>query len=340
MHLHTFIKALPKAEMHLHLEGIVPWHLARRHAATPPTATRPPWHDPHYRFADFDAFRQVMQAGRRYLQQAAPHYSQVAATYFHHLLDQNVRYVELTFGMGRLLQHHDPAAVVAAIHAAVPPGLYVRLIAGINRRSDPDVATAEAQAILSTPGIVGIDLQGDERINTPCAFMDLFRAAKQQGYLLRAHAGELTGASTISATLDCLGVTRIEHGVTACQDPALRERLRHDPTITLDMCPTSNLKLGVVANRAAHPIADFLRSGIRVTCSTDDPAVFGVSLSDELQHLVLTHACTAQELALLQVHAFRAALLPQPVRDTFIADIHTLVDRFAASVSPAPPHRV
>jgi adenine deaminase len=332
MDLTRFIAALPKAETHDHLEGTVDWATSRPYAAPDQTFETPPWIDAAYRFADFVDFGNAIRPAVKYMQRSPATYGSVAAAYFAQLVAQNVRYVEVSIGMGLALLNgkNDPAQVVAAIREAAPSGLHVRVIAGINRRYVHPLDSDEVRAILDTPGIDGIDLQSDERISGACMFLDIYRAAEERGYLLRAHAGELMGPAAVKETLDCLHVTRIEHGVTALEDDDLMTRLIDDPTVTLDMCPTSNVKLGVVESLAAHPIGEFLRRGVKVTCSTDDPAVFGISLTDELQNLVTHQHFTAHELATLQINAFQSALLPDDVKVSLIAEVQALVKGFEA----------
>ena len=329
--LDAFIDALPKAETHIHIEGTVPWSIARHYATD---ATEPDWLHPDFRFTDFDQFGSAMMLGVLHLQHdSLRHYADVAAACFRHLAAQNVRYVEVTLGMGPILRGDaaDPAEVVAAVHAAAPAGMHVRVIGGVNRRFVHPLDGPEARAVLDTPGIVGIDLQSDERANGPCAFTDLYDAARERGYLLRAHAGELSGPQIIADTLDCLGVSRIMHGTTAIHDEALVVRLAADPTITLDMCPTSNVRLRVVDSLESHPIGELLRRGVQVTCSTDDPAIFDITLTDELRQLVTHQSFTARELAALQINAFRAALLPEAERQSLIAEVEALVTQFEAA---------
>lgn len=337
MDLNGFIDRLPKAEMHLHLEGTVPWSTAQPYTAPEQAYETPPWIQADHRFADFKDFSTAMRPCITYLQSSVEHYGSAAAAYFAHLIAQNVRYVEVSIGMGLVLLNgkNDPAEVVAAIRAAAPLGLHVRVIGGINRRYVHSLHSEETRAILETPGIDGIDLQSDERISGPCMFLDIYRAAEERGYLLRAHAGELAGPAAIRETLNCLHVTRIEHGVTAIQDEELIERLVNNPTITLDMCPTSNVKLCVVESLATHPIGELLRRGVKVTCSTDDPGVLGVSLTDELRNLVVYQNFTAHELAALQINAFRAARLPDDIRDSLISEVQALTDRFVAEAESA-----
>lgn len=325
--MEEFIQRLPKAEMHLHLEGTIPWEITHPYSPWQLQGEAPPWLHPDYRFADFNDFGEIMRPGINYMRASAEMYGKVAHDYFQQLIAQNVRYVEVSIGMGLVVLSGglNPTEVVASIYAAAPPGLHVRVIAGVNRRFAHPLDGAEAQAIIHTPGVVGIDLHSDERENGPKNFAALYQAASERGYLLRAHAGELTGAQTIWDTIQYLNVTRIEHGTTAIEDDSLILWLAQNPHITLDMCPTSNVKLGVVKSYADHPIKKLMQRGVSVTCSTDDPAIFNTTLTDELHYLVQHLDFTRQELATLQINAFKAALLPDDVRQALIDEVMTLI---------------
>jgi adenosine deaminase len=152
----------------------------------------------------------------------------------------------------------------------------------------------------------------------------VFAAARDKGLITKAHAGELVGPRSIARALDLLGVRRIEHGVRAIEDAALVERLARE-AITLDMCPWSNVKLGVVPDFAGHPLGRLHARGVPVTVSTDDPTVFGRSLTEELAAVLQGGAVTPADVARMQANAFRVAALPAEVRDAVLGEIDALV---------------
>ena len=139
--------------------------------------------------------------------------------------------------------------------------------------------------MLSAPGLDGLSLHGDEATQHTDAFVDAFAEARRRGLQTKAHAGELMGAASVATALDLLGVTPIEHGVRAAEDDALVERLAAE-AVTLDVCPWSNVRLKVVRDLARHPIRRLHERGVRLTINTDDPTVFGRTLSEELASLV------------------------------------------------------
>ena len=324
MNIAEFIQVLPKAELHLHLEGAAPWAMVRaRSDDTLPDA--PIWWDDDFKFDDFLQFTEAIALCYRHILTSSKAYQQVARAVFQRLAAQNVRYVEISFAIGwAVIQDICVNDVAAAIKRAAPSGLTVCVIGGISRER-PDWLTDDLkEAVLSAPDLDGIDLHGDETLGGPAPFVDIFARARQAGLLTKAHAGELAGPQSIKDTLELLGVNRIEHGTTAMEDEALLARLAAEGA-TLDMCPWSNVKLRVVDNIGSHPIRRFLQQGIRVTANTDDPTVFGYSLSEELLSLVKHLHFTPAELAQLQINAFRVAKMSNTKRDKILSETDALL---------------
>jgi len=316
-----FIRALPKAELHLHLEGAVPWALARAQAPTLPE--RPPWYADGFQFDDFLQFRGAVRDCMSYLTYARA-YGAAAGAIFRELLAQNVRYAEISFDVARVLEQklvvHD---VVAAIKAAEPPGLITRAFAALSQHKPERTPPAVVEAVLSAPGLDGLSLHGDETAQQTPVFVEAFAEARRRGLQTKAHAGELMGPASVTAALDLLGVTRIEHGVRAAEDDALVDHLAADG-VTLDVCPWSNVRLRVVKSLAAHPIRRLYERGVRLTINTDDPTVFGRTLSEELTSLVDDLGFTPADLARFQANAFAVATTPAATRAALLAELNAL----------------
>lgn len=319
-----FIAKLPKAEMHVHLEGTVPWSWIRQRSEED-LPENPAWLANDYRFGDFSEFGNLFYQGYVYVLLNAQGYGELAQYYFQKLVNENVRYVEVSIAIDSLIRRNISVnETIEAVQKAIPDQLIARIIGGINRRTDGDLKIETRRAILETPGIVGIDLHGDERLDQIESFRTLFAEARDKNYLLRAHAGELTGPETIRKTLDLLRVSRIEHGISAQGNEDLIERFIED-NITLDMCPTSNVKLRAVESWQKHPMVHFLRHGVSVTCSTDDPGIFGTSPMLELESLAHYHQLTLNELAQLQINAFNAALIDAQTHQSLRDEVHRLL---------------
>jgi adenosine deaminase len=178
--------------------------------------------------------------------------------------------------------------------------------------------------VLDAPALDGISLHGDETAQSIPHFVDAFAEARRRGLATKAHAGELMGPASVVQVLDLLGVRRIEHGVRAMEDPALVERLAAE-AITLDVCPWSNVRLRVIRALAEHPMRRLHQRGVRVTVNTDDPTVFGRTLSQELASVVDDLGFSISDVARLQANAFAVADMPAAARDAVIAEIDALV---------------
>ncbi len=326
-----FIQTLPKAELHLHLEGALPWDMVQARVRS--LSSPPPWWAPGYRFESFHHFAETIRLCYASTLASAEDYYLAAQRVFAGLLAQNVRYVEMSFSLGHVLSRGLPLPEIAdAIRRAAPVEMSVRVFCGFSRSRPHLLRDDVVEAVLHLPGIDGVDLHGDETGQAPARFAALFAQARQQGLATKAHAGELAGPQIMEDTIDTLGLSRVEHGVRAIEDEGLLSRLIAEG-ITLDMCPTSNAKLGVVRDIAAHPIHQFHQRGIRVTVSTDNPTILGCNLTDELHLLVECLGFSQHDLAQLQVNAFRVALMPATRRAEILAEIERVLARPASDAS-------
>ena len=225
------VAAMPKAELHLHLEGAVPWAMVRQWSpASVPEC--PPWWDACHRFGSFGDFLAAMRTGWKGVLTTTERVAQAAAGLFAGLAAQNVRYVELSFGLGAYEAPVEETA--AAIRSAAPVGLAVQVVGGISRDLDPAWMLDLASEALDAPSLNGIDLHGDEAAGGIERFADVFARARDRGMLAKAHAGESGGADGVRRTLEVLGVRRIEHGISAAGDPAV-VRMLLDGDVTLEV---------------------------------------------------------------------------------------------------------
>ena len=182
-------------------------------------------------------------------------------------------------------------------------------------RSHPPAANVELAKAAAAfgPPLVGFDLAGPEAAYPAPPHAAAFLAAADGGLALTAHAGEVPGPERIREAL-AFGVRRIAHGVTAAHDPEVMALLR-GRDVTLDLCPTSNVQAGIVPDLAAHPLAALHRDGVSVTISTDDRTVSNTTLTDEMARTAVTLKLSAPELAEIAVNAFRRAFGPGSVLD-------------------------
>ncbi|MDE1169948.1 MAG: hypothetical protein PW734_01855 [Verrucomicrobium sp.] len=320
--LAAFIRAIPKTETHLHLEGALP-HALLRELDPSRFAAPPAFWEPGFRYDDFPHFDGVMREHAAAWFRSAEAYGRAAALLLPALAAQNVRYVEASV--------HLPAvhaaggeAVLAALRAAAAatPQVELRLFAGMTRGLYATHA-AVIEAALGWKEVDGFDVYGPEAVPFEPWTADVWRRARQAGKFTKAHAGEFGDAAAVRHAVEALGVTRVEHGLAAAADPALCALLR-ERGVTLDICPVSNWRLRAVPSLGAHPIAALHRAGVRCTVSTDDPFFFGTTLENEYAALAREAGLTRTELLQLARHGWEAALVSPAVREEALAEIAAL----------------
>lgn len=319
-----FIQSLPKTETHLHVEGALPYELL--HGMDPakyPVA--PPFHAPDYRYPSFPVFEEILLGHALPWFVGPQGYYEAARVIFAKHVVQNVRYVETSFHLPVTGFIHVPGPeIIAAIRAAVPPGLEVRIFAGMPRNCYEGPLRATIDDLANWDGLAGVDLHGLETLPTEAWTAPLWARLRAAGKVTKCHAGEFDGPSRVREAIEELGVTRIQHGVRAVEDPAV-VALARDREVTFDMCPLSNVKLQVVPSMAAHPLRRLLEAGVRCTLSTDDPLCFANTLADEYVALATEAGFTRAELAQVARNGWAVADVPDDVRRRMSAEIDRLL---------------
>jgi len=296
-----FIATMPKAELHLHLEGSVePETLHELDPAGDFSAL--------YEYADFDAFLRTFGVVGKLLR-TPPDYALVTRRLLQRLAAQNVRYAEITIAAGVVLWKEQEFAPIfdTVCEAAAGSPVEVRWILDAVRQFGPDhvMRVAELAAARRDQGVVALGIGGSEQRGPAEWFTDAFRFAKSAGLHLLAHAGESMGPESIRAAL-ALGAERIGHGIAAAQDDALMRDLRARD-IPLEICITSNLVTGVVKRIEDHPVRRLFDAGVPITLNTDDPAMFRCTLEDEYRLAARRFGFTETELRAIAQNAFRYA---------------------------------
>lgn len=272
--------SLPKAERHLHIEGALPWHLLHNLDSTRFPSPPPSWR-PDFRFKDFAHFEAELLQMAFAWYTSPERYHEAAKVVFARHLAQNVRYVETSFASGVVeFGGLDGRAIVRAIKSAVPTGLTVKVFIGIHHNGYNERTRDFLEECLFWPELDGLDLHGTEDVPLESWAAELWGKARAQGKITKAHAGEFCGPDFVRRVIDELGVTRIQHGVRSAEDPTLLNEMARNG-IECDVCPISNVKLGVAPSIKDHPLRKMLDAGIRCTINTDDPVSFGNTLMDE-----------------------------------------------------------
>lgn len=328
-----FIRRLPKAELHLHLEGTITpatfQELSARHDATPLTLAEA---EALYRFDDFTSFMETYKAVTRRL--ATPEdYELTAWRMMQQLAAQGIVHAEVYISVGVIYmwRKFDPhcfepiffALERARERAAKELGISIYWIFDAVRHFTVEEAervfrkASEMRA--EFPSIIGIGLGGDERRTGSEPFRALYECAKLDGLRLTNHAGETTGPEAIWEALS-IGTERIGHALSAIQDPKLMQELK-SRNIVLELNPTSNVRTGVCPSFAAHPLRQYFEAGLLVTLNSDDPAFF---VSDCANEYLLAHTeqgFTREELRRLAANSIRASFLPNAEKTRWLSQI-------------------
>jgi adenosine deaminase len=330
--LPPIIAHLPKVELHLHLETSLRLRrLLEQRSEDPGPADLPPLIADPALFAGYDRLRRLRYAGRAgRIADAAYTRENIAAITGELIAEvaaQSVHHVEIRVGGRRgftLLGVRGMLEAMAEGAAARRPALSYGFIVTVVRERGPEEAERLVRKAVACRDchIVGVDLAGDEENYQPAMFAAAMGRARDAGFGITVHAGEFTGPAGIWTAIYQLGAARIGHGIRAVEDPALLERLR-DRRVALELCPSSNLRLGLVPSLAAHPLRMLLRSGVPVTINSDDPILLGTSLSRELAVMSRAHQLGPDEIVDLMVAAARAAFLPVEARDALERQIRS-----------------
>jgi aminodeoxyfutalosine deaminase len=318
----TILDSLPKAELHLHLEGSIrpetAVELAARHGdqiTAEEVAAR-------YKYSNFTGFIESFKWVTSYLRDPED-YALIARNLLDELVRENVVYAEITISAGVMLRRMQNAeANFTAIREAAESVLYRKVrtawIFDATRQFGAEAATEVARwaAKLHRSGIVAFGMGGDELAFPAANFRPAFDLARSEGLRIVCHAGEVGGSDSVREAVDILGAERIGHGIAVMHDAALAKSLamRH---IVLENCPTSNLATGALAKQtgktdaslADHPLKELLTTGSLVTLSTDDPGMFHTDLLTEYSRAA-SLGLSKDQLLQLAEQSFNAAFLP------------------------------
>ncbi|MEZ5751427.1 MAG: adenosine deaminase [Paracoccaceae bacterium] len=321
--------ALPKVELHLHFEGAAPPAFIRGLAKEKNIDISGIFDaDGGYAYRDFWHFLEVYEAACTTLQ-SPDDFHRLALAILEEKAADGVVYAE-TFLSPDFCGGGDVAAWREYLHAIEEAaaigrkkfGIELRGIVTAVRHFGPDQSRATALCAAETRGdfLTGFGLAGDEKQFHPRDFTWAFDCAREAGLRLTAHAGEWGGPDSVRDALDHLRPERIGHGVRAIEDPALVDRLAEDK-IVLEVCPGSNVFLGLYPRFADHPVARLREREVTVTLSTDDPPFFHTTLGKEYEALSQAFGWTADDFKAMNTAAIEAAFCDAATRDAILARI-------------------
>jgi len=339
MTITDFIRAMPKAELHIHLEGAIEpatlLRLAERNQVRLPVSTLEELHA-WYKFQDFASFVAVYLTIQSCLRSAAD-FSLIAYELGVDMARQNIRYREATVTpYTHLVQ--DKGLVAEDIISGLEDGrqrarrdfgVEMRWVLDIHRNLPPPAGEVTAQLAIDwrDRGVVALGLGGDESQDGTAQFAPFFQRARAAGLHSAPHAGEVAGPASVWGALRDLHAERIGHGVRSIEDPHLLAYLK-DHQVPLEVNPTSNVCLNVYHSLDQHPVIHLLAMGLNVTINSDDPPLFNTTLTQEFERLTACFDLDEADLEMLSLNAVRAAFLPegqkQQLEQAFVAEFAAL----------------
>ena len=341
-----YLRAAPKAHLHAHLEGsILPetlLTLARRNGVALPADTVEglrAW----FTFRDFDHFIEIYLTITRCLR-TVEDYELIAYEFGVEMARQQIRYAEVTFSPST---HEALGVPFATQFAGLMRGRerardefgvemawifdIVRNIQGERRAQWAEYTLARAIEGMGD-GVVALGLGGAEVGNPPEAFAQWFARAREAGLHCIPHAGETDGPASVWGAIRALGAERIGHGVRSIEDPSLVTYLA-DHQVALEVCPTSNLRLKVYPDYAAHPLRRLYEAGVPVTINADDPPLFNTTLNDEVDLLATAFGLSLDEIDAILLNGVRYSFLPAERKEALEAEFVAELARLRAAVA-------
>ncbi len=336
MNAHDLVGALPKCELHVHIEGTLEpellFALAARNNVPLPYESIEACHRA-YRFANLQDFLDLYYRGMSVLIHEQDFFD-LASAYLARAKADNVRHVEMFFDP----QGHTSRGIAfetvvgglhrACVHARETLGIGASLIMCFLRHLDEADAERTLEASLAhRDKIIGVGLDSSEQGHPPSKFRHVFARARTAGYQLFAHAGEEGPPAYVWEALDVLGVRRVDHGNRSLEDASLVARLARD-RIPLTVCPLSNLKLHVVDDLSRHPLRHMMEADLLVTLNSDDPAYFGGYVNDNYRAVRDALQLSRNEVVAIARNSFTAAIMPEPERMAALAQFDAAAAAF------------
>ena len=326
------IRVLPKAELHVHIEGTFEPELMfeiaqRNHIQIPYQSVEEI--KQAYNFHNLQSFLDIYYAGANVLVHEQDFYD-LAWAYFEKCAEDKVVHTEMFFDPQTHTERGVEFATVlnglkrACTDAKDKLGISSQLIMCFLRHlSEEDAFKTLEQALAFKDDIIAVGLDSSEVGHPPSKFERVFAKAREAGFLIVAHAGEEGPPEYVWEALDLLRVNRIDHGVRSDEDPALLQRLI-DEKMPLTVCPLSNLKLCVVEDMAEHNIHRLLKQGVHVTINSDDPSYFGGYMNDNFLAVHTALNLSNDELKHLAINSFEASFIDSAEKQKWIATIQQL----------------
>ena len=334
--LPSLLRQMPKAELHIHIEGSLEpeliFALARRNAVQLPYASVDALRAA-YAFTNLQSFLDIYYAGASVLLKEQDFYD-MARAYFLKAAQDNVVHTEIFFdpqthtargvSMGTVINGLHRACLDAKADLGISASL---ILCFLRHLSEADAFETLEQALPFQDKFIGVGLDSGELGNPPEKFARVFARCRELGFHLVAHAGEEGPPAYVWTALDVLKVERIDHGVQSSRDAALMRRLADD-RIALTVCPLSNLKLCVFPDLASHNLRQLLDAGLAATINSDDPAYFGGYMNDNFTQTFAALGLDASHAYTLARNSFEASFIGAAAKRSYIQTLDETFDAF------------
>lgn len=325
-----FIEALPKVELHLHLEGAIPINalLVLINKYNNDNSISITQLHKKFEFTDFSHFLDVWTWKNQFLRECED-FEFIAEQVAINLSKQNIRYAEMYFSPSDFSKVNlQPQNIATSIRKGLNKQsnkITINLIADLVRDNEPKLPLLDKILEVRNQGIIGIGLGGDELRFPPKLFKGVFYKAKELGFYTTCHAGEAAGPDYIWQAIQDLKVDRIGHGTNAFKDAKLVKYLIENQ-IPIEMCPISNVKTNVVKSIKKHPIYQFYKKGMRVSVNTDDPKMFGTSLENEYISLIDTFNLGLSNIYRLSQNSIKSAWCSESLKNVLSKELSFYFD--------------
>ena len=321
----AWLESLPKAELHLHLEGAIPldalWELISKYGGDTSVPNRDAL-KARLTYPNFPAFIEAWVWKNNFLR-TYDDFTFIAEAVAKDLARQNIFYSEIFFSPSRFTMGSNitTSELTAAIRKGLNkiPECEVWLIPDLVRDHGPEKAENTLSEIseLNEFGIVGIGMGGSEHIYPPEPFKEIYKKARNLGLKTSIHAGEAAGAESVRAAYEVLQVDRIGHATRAEEDPALIELLFQKGT-ALELCPLSNVATGSIDNILDHPVKRYFDKGLNISINTDDPGMFHNSMAEEYEVLMNEFGFNRDNIRQLIINAMQSSWRPKQLSPSLI----------------------
>jgi len=326
----SFIRDLPKVELHLHLEGAIPLYtllqLIEKYSGKGFITLQEL--EQNFIYTDFIHFLDIWYWKNSFIREYED-YQFIAEQVAFSLAEQNIRYAEIYFTPSDFSKNDSqPQEIAIAIRRGLDKysdSITTKLIPDLVRDNNPKTQLLEQLYEVKDQGLIGIGLGGDEASSPPKLFTEVYQKAKKMGFNTTCHAGEAAGPDYIWQAIRDLKADRIGHGTSAYKDPDLVQYLI-DNQIPVEMCPISNVRTASVTSLKEHPIYHFYKKGMLVSVNTDDPKMFNTTIENEYLSLIETFNLDLSDIYNLAQNSIKSAWCSKPLKNTLSKELSFYFD--------------